>query len=294
MRTSRWSRPLLLSPTVLTLFVFMVLPMGLMAWMSIMAPDTFGGVKWGQYSAEGYVQFLYERDLDDQLVLNGDYLQIFLRSFLLAGLATLATLLIGLPTALYIALQEERARNRLIFLISIPFWTNLLVRAFAWMLLLRNGGLIDGLRPLLGLPDGVLGVLYTPTAVGIVMVYAFLPFMILPIYTSLEKMDWRLVEAAFDLGANRWLAFRRVILPLAMPGIVAGCMLVFIPAIGSYYIPELVGGGKQLMIGNLIQNQFGTARNWPFGAALSFTLLLMVLLAMLAYQWRFRRSTEAA
>jgi len=285
----RLRRKLLLAPTTLTLLLFMVLPMLLMAWMSVLAPDTYGGVRWHEWSLDAYVQFLYERDLDDSLTLNSDYLQIFGRSFLLAGFATVVTLLIGFPTALYIALKEEKTRQRLILLISIPFWTNLLVRTYAWMLLLRNGGLIDSSLTALGLSQGALDVLYTPTAVAIGFVYSFLPFMVLPIYTSLEKMDWRLVEAAFDLGANRWQALRRVILPLAMPGIVAGCLLVFIPAIGSYYIPELLGGGKSLMIGNLIQNQFGTARNWPFGAALSFMLLALVLLAMGVYTRRFQR-----
>lgn len=285
----RARRRLLLAPTTLTLLVFMVLPMLLMAWMSVLAPDTYGGVRWHEWSVESYVQFLFERDLDDSLVLNSDYVQIFVRSFLLAAFATAATLLIGFPTALYIALKEEKQRQRLILLVSIPFWTNLLVRTYAWILLLRNGGLIESLLAHTGLWQGALDILYTPTAVAIGFVYSFLPFMVLPIYTSLEKMDWRLVEAAFDLGANRWMALRRVILPLAMPGIVAGCVLVFIPAIGSYYIPELLGGGKSLMIGNLIQNQFGTARNWPFGAALSFMLLALVLVTMWIYTVRFKR-----
>ncbi|CUA83375.1 MULTISPECIES: ABC transporter permease [Gulbenkiania] len=283
-------RALLLAPTGLTLFVFMVIPMGLMGWMSVLEPDTYGGVRWHALSLDAYVQFWYERDLDDSLILNTAYMEIFLRSFLLAGFATLATLVLGFPTALYIALQDERTRQRLILLISIPFWTNLLVRTYAWMLLLRNGGLIDSGLGALGLGSGALDVLYTPTAVAIGFVYSFLPFMVLPIYTSLEKMDWRLVEAAFDLGANRWTALRRVVLPMALPGIAAGCLLVFIPALGSYYIPELLGGGKSLMIGNLIQNQFGTARNWPFGAALSFTLLALVLLAMIVYTRRFRQA----
>lgn len=286
---NRLRQSLLLAPTTLTLLAFMVLPMLLMAWMSVLQPDTYGGVRWHDWSLDAYVQFLYERDLDDSLALNSDYVQIFLRSFLLAGFATAVTLLIGFPVALYIALKDEKTRQRLILLVSIPFWTNLLVRTYAWILLLRNGGLIDSALSALGLGNGSLDILYTPTAVAIGFVYSFLPFMILPIYTSLEKMDWRLVEAAFDLGANRWMALRRVILPLAMPGIVAGCLMVFIPAIGSYYIPELLGGGKSLMIGNLVQNQFGTARNWPFGAALSFMLLALVLLSMLIYTRRFQR-----
>ena len=281
-------RALLLAPTGLTLFVFMVIPMGLMGWMSVLEPDTYGGVRWHALSLEAYVQFWYERDLDDSLILNTAYMEIFLRSFLLAGFATLATLVLGFPTALYIALQDERTRQRLILLISIPFWTNLLVRTYAWILLLRNGGLVDAGLQGAGLTEQPLGLLYTDTAVIIGLLYSFLPFMVLPIYTSLEKLDWRLVEAAFDLGANRLQALRRIIIPLSLPGIVAGVILVFIPSLGNYIIPELLGGGKALMIGNLIQLQFGSSHNWPFGSALAFALLSFVLLAMLGYNLRFK------
>jgi spermidine/putrescine transport system permease protein len=149
------------------------------------------------------------------------------------------------------------------------------------MLLLRNGGLVDGALGVFGVPEGSLGLLYSNAAVMVGLLYSFLPFMVLPIYTSLEKLDWRLVEAAFDLGANRWQALKRVILPLALPGMLAGATLVFIPALGNYIIPELLGGGKALMIGNLIQLQFGSGHNWPLGAALAFSLFSLVLLALL-------------
>lgn len=283
----------LLAPAVLVLVAFMLLPMGLVAVMSALEPDPFGGVRWGQWSTDSYIRFLFDRDLEDQWVLNTDYLQIFARSFGLALVAVLITLLVGLPVALYISLQDAKRRNLLLLLITIPFWVNLLVRTYAWMLLLRNGGLVEqGLNHLGAGIDG-LNILYTPWAVAVGLVYAYLPFMVLPIYSSLEKMDWRLVEAAFDLGANRWQALRRIVLPLAMPGIAAGCLLVFIPALGTYYIPELLGGGKQMMIGSLIQSQFGSARNWPFGAALAFALLGMVLIGMWLYSRRFQRSTPA-
>ena len=286
------NQALLLAPALAVLAVFMVLPMGLVGIMSFLEPDTFGGVRWGEWTVDSYVKFLFDRDLMDELVLNTDYLAIFARSFVLAVLAVVITLAIGLPVALYIALQEPRRRNLLLLLITIPFWVNLLVRTYAWILLLRNGGLVE--QGLNGLGFGLdgLNVLYTPGAVAIGLVYAYLPFMVLPIYASLEKMDWRLVEAAFDLGARRWQALRRIVLPLAMPGIVAGCLLVFVPALGTYYIPELLGGGKQMMIGSLIQVQFGSARNWPFGAALAFTLLAMVLLGLLFYTLRFKRGLD--
>ncbi len=291
-RKSLFNRLALTSPAMIMLVVFLVLPLGIMFAVSIQAPGDYGGVKWGQHTVEAYINFLWERDLDDSLAFNADYLGIFQRSFWLSILTTLGCVLIGFPTALYLALQDERRRNLLLFLVTVPFWTNLLVRVYAWILLLRNGGLIDEGLHGLGFADASLGILYTDNAVIIGLLYTYLPFMVLPIYTSLEKMDWRLVEAAFDLGANRWKALKRIIIPLAMPGIVAGCILVFIPSLGSYIIPELLGGGKSLMIGNLIQLQFGTAHNWPFGAALSFALLAFVLLAMMIYSMRFKQGAS--
>ncbi|MCL6526518.1 MAG: ABC transporter permease [Thermaceae bacterium] len=282
---TRWA---LILPAGLVLVGFMLLPMLLMALMSWLEPGSFGGVRWGHYTPEAYIKFLFDRNLDDSLSLNTDYLSIFSRSFGLASITMLITLLIGFPVSLYIALQTPRRRQWLIFLVTIPFWTNLLVRTYAWILLLRNGGLIESGLKQMGLLQGSLDLLYTPIAVQIGLVYAFLPFMVLPIYTSLEKLDWRLLEAAFDLYANRWKALWRVVLPLAAPGLIAGCILVFVPALGTYYIPELLGGAKSLMIGNLIQQQFGASRDWPFGAALSFALLALVLLFMLIYALRFR------
>ncbi|MCP1624097.1 ABC transporter permease [Pseudomonas nitroreducens] len=291
-RKSLFNRLALTSPAMIMLIVFLVLPLGIMFAVSVQAPGDYGGVKWGQHTVEAYINFLWERDLDDSLAFNADYLGIFQRSFWLSILTTIGCVLIGFPTALYLALQDERRRNLLLFLVTVPFWTNLLVRVYAWMLLLRNGGLIDEGLHGLGFSSASLGILYTDNAVIIGLLYTYLPFMVLPIYTSLEKMDWRLVEAAFDLGANRWKALKRIIIPLAMPGIVAGCILVFIPSLGSYIIPELLGGGKSLMIGNLIQLQFGTAHNWPFGAALSFALLAFVLLAMMIYSMRFKQGAS--
>lgn len=280
----------LLLPALFMIGFFMLLPLGLMAYVSLLERGVNGGVVWGSYTAEAYVQFLFERDLDDSLLLNTDYLQIFLRSFTLSCITSLLALLIGFPVALYMALQPKPYRNLLIFLVTVPFWTNLLVRNYAWILLLRNNGLINDLLQGLGLEP--LQMLYTPFAIGVGLTYSYLPFMVLPIYASLEKIDFRLVEAAFDLGADRRRALTRVIIPLALPGIIAGTLLVFVPCLGAYVTPELLGGGKSLMIGNLIQNQFGAARNWPFGSALAFVLLGIVLLAMMLYLMRFRRTPE--
>lgn len=283
-------RGLLLGPALFVIGFFMILPLFLMAYVSILERGLAGGVQWGQHTVEAYVRFLFERDLMDNLVVNIDYLRIFGRSFALAFGTMIVALAIGLPTAFYMALQPARWRNLLIFLVTIPFWTNLLVRNYAWILLLRDSGLVNSGLIWLGLTDEPVRLLYTPFAVGVGLTYSFLPFMILPIYASLEKLDLRLVEAAYDLGANKWKALTRIVLPLALPGIAAGSILVFIPALGAYVTPELLGGSRQLMIGNLIQGQFGAARNWPFGAALAFVLLAIVLCSMMLYLLRFRRA----
>lgn len=287
-------RFLQIAPALAIIGVFMLAPLGLMAYVSLLEKGLNGGVVWDSHTPEAYVNFIFERDLDDSLILNTDYLQIFARSFGLSLLTAALALAIGFPTALYMAMQPEGRRNLLIFLVTIPFWTNLLVRNYAWILLLRNGGLVEGLLHWLGISDQPLGLLYTPYAVSIGLTYSYLPFMVLPIYASLEKLDARLIEAAFDLGADRRRALTRVILPLAAPGIAAGCVLVFVPALGAYVTPELLGGGKSMMIGNLIQSQFGAARNWPFGAALAFALLAIVLLSMMLYLMRFRRAPAGA
>ncbi len=289
-RKPRLQRVVLIAPAVGYIGFFMLLPILLMAYVSFLERGSYGGVQWHRHTAEAYVNFLFQRNLDGSLALNTDYLQIFLRSFWLSAVTTVLALVVGFPTALYMMLQPARYRSLLVFLVTIPFWTNLLVRNYAWIILLRNGGLIDAALNGLGLGHGSLSLLYTPFAIGVGLTYSFLPFMVLPIYASLEKIDLRLVEAAFDLGADRRRALSRVIVPLARPGIVAGCILVFVPCLGAYVTPELLGGSKTMMIGNLIQNQFGAARNWPFGAALAFALLALVLLAMLVYLLRGRRN----
>jgi spermidine/putrescine transport system permease protein len=279
----------LLAPTVLTIGLLLILPLAIMAYVSTLARGPTGGVIWTEHTAEAYAQFLFERDLADRLVVNTDYLHIFARSVGLAAITTVVTFLVAFPMALWMAFQPPRRRMLLVFIVTVPFWTNILVRNYAWILLLRNDGVFDwGLRKL-GITTGSLDVLYTPFATGIGLTYSFLPYMVLPIYVSLEKLDRRLIEAAFDLGADRWRAFRRVILPLSLPGVIGGAILVFIPGLGAFISPELLGGAKSMMIGSLIQQQFGQSRNWPFGAALSFVLLLLVVLALSAHAARFRR-----
>jgi spermidine/putrescine transport system permease protein len=282
-------RVALVMPAMLVIGVLLVVPLGLMAIISTLGRGPSGGIVWSEHTLDAYVQFLFERDLTDRLVLNTDYLQIFARSVGLAAMTTALTLIIGFPTALWMAFQPPSRRTLLVFIVTVPFWTNLLVRNYAWILLLRDGGVFDWTLRKLGLTSQPIGVLYTPLATAIGLVYSFLPYMILPIYVSLEKIDRRLIEAAFDLGADRWRALVRIVLPLAMPGIVGGAILVFVPGLGAFISPELLGGAKSMMIGSLIQQQFGQARNWPFGAALAFVLLGLVLLALVAHALRYRR-----
>lgn len=280
----------LTAPAMVYLTIFMIAPLLLMLYVSFLERAPFGGVQWGTLTTVAYEKLVVERDLMGRLAVNTDYLSIFARSFKLAGITTVLTLLVGVPTALYMTTLSKRNAAIVLFLITVPFWTNLLVRNFAWILILRNGGSLDWVVQTVGLTQEPLNILYTPLAVGIGLTYSFLPFMILPAYVALERIDRRLIEAAFDLGADRWRTLRRVVLPLAMPGIVAGAVLVFVPCLGAYVSPELLGGGKSLMIGNLVQAQFGESRNWPFGAALALVLVLFLLLALAALALLKRRS----
>jgi spermidine/putrescine transport system permease protein len=211
------------------------------------------------------------------------YVQIFGRSLVIALLNTLLCLLVGYPLAYFIARQPTHRRNALLLLVMIPFWTNFLVRTYAWMIILRDTGVINNLFLTLGLISQPLPLLYNRGAVVLGLFYGYLPFMVLPLYASIEKLDFSLIEAAQDLGANALRTFLRVILPLTMPGIVAGSIIVFIPSIGAYVTPDLMGGAKVTMVGNLLQQQFLKVRDWPFGSAAGFILMLTVLAATLIY-----------
>jgi spermidine/putrescine transport system permease protein len=281
---------LLAAPAGLVLVVFMIGPMTLTGIVSFLGRKPTGMIDWHSATTQAYVSLLFDHDFDGSLIVNSDYVFIFLRSFVEALVTTILCLLIAIPTALYMALQEKTHRILLVFLVTVPFWTNLLVRNYAWILILRTHGLIDSLLHSFGIVGNPFDILYTDYAIVAGLVYSFIPFMVLPIFASFDKLDWRLVEAAYDLGAGRLRTLQRVVLPLSLPGIVAGCLLVFIPCLGAYATPALLGGSKALMIGSLIQLQFGEARNWPFGAALSFVLLGSVLLAIMAYLiWIARR-----
>ncbi|WP_446890630.1 spermidine/putrescine ABC transporter permease PotB [Aeromonas veronii] len=213
------------------------------------------------------------------------YFEVLLHSLWLALLATSICLLVGYPFAWLLAHLPARIRPLLLFLVVVPFWTNSLIRTYALKVLLGTRGLINGWLLDLGLIERPLQMIYTEVAVIIGLVYVLLPFMVLPLYSSIEKLDGRLLEAARDLGANGWQRLVRIILPLTLPGIIAGCLLVFLPAMGMFYVSDLLGGAKHLLIGNLIKTQFLNSRDWPFGAAIC--VMLTVLMALLVYcYWR--------
>jgi spermidine/putrescine transport system permease protein len=265
---------LLISPTMLYLFVLLIIPLLLVLALSLLSRGAYGQVIL-RFNPGNYSRLL------DPL-----YLRILLNSLWIALLTTTGTILIGYPLASYISKAPHRRRSFLIFLILVPFWTNFIIRIYAWIMILRSEGLLNNLLLQLGLIQTPLEILYTPVAVLIGMIYEFLPFMILPLYASLEKIEPSQVEAAADLGARPANVFLHVTLPLSLPGIVAGTLLVFIPAMGMFVVPDLMGGAKTMLVGNLIKNQFLTARDWPFGAAASMVLMLLTLAFTLLYTRR--------
>jgi spermidine/putrescine transport system permease protein len=279
----RNTRVALLAPGILTIFCIGIMPLSIVLVYSFLEPGDFGGVSW-TLSFDAYVQLLFEEDIfDETLSFSTDYLEIFLRSASFAVFTTIACLLVGFPTAYFIATQPPARRNAWLFLITIPFWTNLLIRTYAMLLILRDQGVINLSLMEIGLIDSAIPMLYTDFAVCLGLVYAYLPFMVLPIFASLEKLDFRLVEASYDLYATRFRVLKRIIIPLAKPGIAAGCILVLIPSLGAFITPALLGGGKSLMLGNLIELQFGQARNWPFGSAIALVLMVLVMLSLITY-----------
>ncbi len=260
----------LLAPGTLWMVVFFIIPVAVMCAYSAMPRGTYGGVDPG-ITLEAYKRFF-----------NPVYVTILRRTFGIAVLATALCALAGYPVA-YVIARSGRWKGLLLFLVVLPFWTSFLVRTFAMIFLMRDTGLINSWAQDLGLITQPIPMLYTPFAVLAGLVYGYLPFMILPIYASLEKLDPALLEAAEVLGARPAARFRRVTLPLSAPGLIAGCLLVFIPALGSFLTSDLLGGAKELLIGNLVQNQFTTARNWPFGSAAALILMTVVLAAVLVY-----------
>jgi spermidine/putrescine transport system permease protein len=290
-RDDRRSRWLLSSPALLIILVAAVGPLFVMLAYSFMAKGDYGGVTPGQYSLDGWFSVFFERDIfDDTLGLANAHLSIIWRSLRLSLITTLLTIVLGFPTAYFIATRPPRTREVWVFLITIPFWTNLLIRTFAMQQVIRNEGILNTVLMWTGIVEQPLQLMYTDTAILFGMVYVYLPLMVLPLYASMEKLDFRLVEAGYDLYATRLRVLWRIIIPLVRPGVVAGSILVFIPSLGAYVIPRVLGGGKNMMLGNLIEQQFGAGRNWPLGAAISITLMILVMLAMLVYVRNATRS----
>lgn len=282
-RTSARNGWLLSMPALVVLALAAILPLLVMLVYSFLAPGQFGNVEW-QFSWDGWVSILFQRDIfDDTLSLADAHLTIFWRSLWLSAVTTLLAFLIGFPTAWFIATRPVGQRPIWLFLVTLPFWTNLLIRTFAILEVIRSEGLINTALIHTGLIDEPIQMLYTDGAVLVGMAYVYLPLMVLPLFAAIDRFDVRLLEAAYDLYAGRWQVLRRVILPIVKPGIVAGSILVFVPSLGAYVTPRVLGGGKNMMIGNFIELQFGQGRNWPLGAALSMTLLIIVTIALLYY-----------
>lgn len=262
---------ILLLPPLLFLLIFFLLPLIIVLVYSLLERGTYGGVSW-VFTLDNY-----------QRLFKSVYWGILFKSCWLALLTTLVCLLIGYPLAWLIATKPQPWRNLLLVLVIIPFWTNFLVRTYAWVFLLRKEGLVNLVLQNLHIVDEPIRLLNTPLAVIIGLVYDYLPFMILPLYATIDRFKFNLIEAAQDLGANGFKTLIRVILPLTKVGIIAGSLLVFIPTVGEFVIPDMLGGAKSLMIGNLVENQFLEARDWPFGSALSMMIMGVILGPMIIY-----------
>lgn len=260
------------------LLLFGVVPILLLVTTSFLGQDP-----------TGFFRFSVSLQSYRQLLLDPGYLDVMLRSVKLASITTLCCLIAGYPFAWFTARLEKHHRVIILILLMIPFWTNSLVRTYAIRMVLGTKGLLNTVLLSAGLIDAPLKLLYTDTAVILGLFYLMLPFMILPLYSNLEKLDYRLVEAARDLGAGFVQIFRKIILPLSMPGVFAGCIMVFVPTMGLFYVAALLGGARQLLIGNLIQQQFLNARNWPLGSATSVVLILLMTLMLAGYGLVIRR-----
>jgi spermidine/putrescine transport system permease protein len=268
-------RRLFLAPAAVILVLLYGIPLLIIGVYSVLQRGAYGGV-------EAIFTLASFQRLADSL-----YLTILARSFLLAATATLLCLVLAFPLAWFISHAGQR-KNLYLALVVLPFWTSILICMYSWMFLLRDTGLVNTLLLSLGWISEPIPLLYNYGAVLVGLVYNYLPFMVLPIYAALERLDPHLVEASSDLGARPWTTFRRVVLPLSAPGVRAGAVLVFIPCLGDYLTPDLLGGGRTIMIGNLIHNQFTSSRDYPFGAAVSLALMSVVMLLL----WQLLRRDE--
>ena len=285
-------RSWLLMPSWLIIGFFLLAPVLLMLVYSFLTKEFRGGVIW-DFTFAAYDQFIFDRGLfgDEQPKIEWTYITIFARSIIQATLATVFCLIIGFPTAFFIATRDPRTRSIWLFLVTVPYWVNLLIRTVSMKFLIRDNGPLNEFLLAVGVISEPIPMVNTDFAVQLGLFYSYLPFMVLPVYAAVERYDFSLSEAAADLYAGRWTILRRVLLPVVRPGIVAGCILVFVPSLGAFLAPDLLGGAKNFMIGSLIEEQFkGNAGNWPFGAAASMILLSLVLVALLFHA---RQRTDA-
>ncbi len=283
--TYKEARTWLLMPAWLVLTIFVLAPVTMMLIYSFLTKEFRGGVVW-EFSIAAYDQFFCDRGLfgDEACSVEWTYVTIFWRSIWQAGAATLLSLVIGFPTAYFIATRPEKQRPIWVFLVTIPYWVNLLIRTVSMKFLLRDQGPLNDFLISTGLIDSPIHIINTNFAVQLGLFYSYLPFMVLPIYAAVERYNFTLSEAAADLYATKMIMLRRILIPIVKPGVVAGCILVFVPSLGSFLAPDLLGGAKNFMIGSLIEEQFkGNAGNWPFGAAASMILLSMVLIILLIF-----------
>ena len=287
LRRDRSRLAFLLGPVSLFLGTCFVGPLVVMIIFSFLEPGLYGGVEWNLYHWNfGRILGWADGEWED---FDWVYAEIFARSARLALFNVLITLVICYPAALWVRSLSRQWRLFVVFLITLPFFISLVVRLFAWVLILRPTGFLNSSLIGLGLISEPLDIIFTETAVLIGMAYVLLPFMFLPVYASVEKLDRSLVEVSSDLGASSFQTFCRVTVPLTLPGIAAGSVLVFIPSLGNFIVPDLLGGAKVMMIGNLIEQQFLSARNWPFGAALSVMMMAVMFLLILIYLRRIGR-----
>jgi spermidine/putrescine transport system permease protein len=275
----------LLIPTWVMIGIFLVLPVLLMAVYSFLTKEFRGGVIW-EFTLAAYDQFFLNRGLfgDEPPVIEWTYITIFWRSIWQAAVATLICLAVGFPTAWFIATRPPKSRAIWLFLITVPYWVNLLIRTVSLKFLIRDNGPLNESLMAMGLISDPLPLVNTNLAVQLGLFYSYLPFMVLPIYAAVERYNFALSEAAADLYANRWVTLREIVLPVVKPGIIAGCILVFVPSLGAFLAPDLLGGAKTFMIGSLIDEQFrGSQGNWPFGAAAAMILMTLVLIVLMIY-----------
>lgn len=281
---------LMLTPISLLLVVFFVVPLGIMVLYSVLTPGLYGGVEWRFYP------YSYGRVLGAPLgageIFDPVYLQILLGSLKMALLTVILTLAISYPAAFWVSGLAPARRNLVMFLITLPFFANLLIRIYAWMLILRPSGVINTLLKEFGLIEKPMMMIFSEGAVVIGLVYVLLPFMFLPVYASVERLNRSFLHASADLGATPLQTLRRVVLPLTLPGIIGGSIIVFIPALGNFVVASLLGGAKVIMFGNIITQQFLQARNWPFGAALAMMVMAAVLVLLFIYVFKVMRSDQ--